>query len=366
MACDQWFILSGMHGLLDPDQVIEPYEKNLKDASAEEKHEWACRIVESLAGRISLSDTLFVLLSNSYAEPLVGPLVDAGGRVTIPVKGMKSDRRLDWLQSQSTLGSSAGDLEEFYEILEWLAAKTQGPHNLDRADRVTWPERGVYFFFEPGEHRYCSTRFRVTRVGTHMVSANSKATLWNRLRTHRGSGDGGGNHRSSIFRSHLGAAILRRDARTGDLPHWGDQTADVAVVRESELWLEKAVSAAISTMSVVAVDVPDEAGAHSDRAFVERNAIALLSRIGSKADPASSQWLGRSSPHPSILQSGLWNVNYVDDSSYHRRFLEVFEYYARVTAGVAPRVRGTVAPPQWWNTDIPEEQMAFPFEAAND
>jgi hypothetical protein len=164
----------------------------------------------------------------------------------------------------------------------------------------------------------------------------------------------------------LGAAILRRDARTGDLPHWGDQTADVAVVRESELWLEKAVSAAISTMSVVAVDVPDEAGAHSDRAFVERNAIALLSRIGSKADPASSQWLGRSSPHPSILQSGLWNVNYVDDSSYHRRFLEVFEYYARVTAGVAPRVRGTVAPPQWWNTDIPEEQMAFPFEAAND
>jgi hypothetical protein len=30
-TCDTWFVLSAKHGLLDPSEVIEPYDVALKD-----------------------------------------------------------------------------------------------------------------------------------------------------------------------------------------------------------------------------------------------------------------------------------------------------------------------------------------------
>jgi hypothetical protein len=33
-TCDRWFILSARHGLLGPDQVIEPYDESLVDRAA--------------------------------------------------------------------------------------------------------------------------------------------------------------------------------------------------------------------------------------------------------------------------------------------------------------------------------------------
>jgi hypothetical protein len=115
-------------------------------------------------------------------------------------------------------------------------------------------------------------------------------------------------------------------------------------------------------MWVTAVEVPDEAGPRSDRAFIERNAIALLSQVGRLVDPASKLWLGRSSPHPAIGRSGLWNVNYVDEPDYHPQFLEVFDYYARVTAGKVARVRDSIAPIGWWDRNIPVGQSKFEWK----
>nr|WP_202593946.1 hypothetical protein [Halorubrum halophilum] len=64
------------------------------------------------------------------------------------------------------------------------------------------------------------------------------------------------------------------------------------------------------------VDVDDEPGPESDRAYIERNAIALVSNYGkSSIDPRSSGWLGNDSPSQKIRESGLWNVTHVDESS---------------------------------------------------
>jgi hypothetical protein len=257
-------------------------------------------------------------------------------------------------------------LEEFYEILTRLALDTGGLQRLAEADQRSWPDRGVYFFFEPLEYRLCSTRPRVVRVGTHAVSANSKATLWNRLRTHRGVAEGGGNHRSSIFRSHVGAAIILRDSRLGEFPYWGDQSAGTADNRSIESELEKLVSAAISTMQILCLDVRDTPGPRSDRAYIERNAIALLSKVGSRIDVPSDTWLGRSSAHPCVRKSGLWNVNYVDEPSWDPAFLKVLDYYARATVGKAPFVEGSVAPSGWWDRARSPDQMNFPWSDEDD
>jgi hypothetical protein len=64
------------------------------------------------------------------------------------------------------------------------------------------------------------------------------------------------------------------------------------------------------------VDADDEPSPSSVRAFIERNAIALLSNCGSPANPEApcDTWLGRQAAAAEIRDSGLWNVNHVRGS----------------------------------------------------
>jgi hypothetical protein len=99
------------------------------------------------------------------------------------------------------------DLVHFYEILGSLEQKLGGKRALANCTgKMGWPKRGVYFFTEAGENRSDSgTGPRIVRVGTHALTATSKATLWNRLSQHRGpTKSGGGSHRASVFRRLVG------------------------------------------------------------------------------------------------------------------------------------------------------------------
>ena len=76
-------------------------------------------------------------------------------------------------------------------------------------------------------------------------------------------------------------------------------------------------------LTVLAVD--DEAGPHSHRGVIERNAIALLSNYRkSPTDPPSSGWLGQHCDRDRVRKSGLWNNNHVDEV-YDPRFLDSME-----------------------------------------
>jgi len=106
--------------------------------------------------------------------------------------------------------SRGADLIRFYGILETLEEKAGGKRRLAECDgHMDWPRRGVYFLFEVGEARSdTGDGMRVVRVGTDALKPNAGATLWGRLRQHRGSlKTGGGNHRASIFRLLVGTAI---------------------------------------------------------------------------------------------------------------------------------------------------------------
>ena len=208
--------------------------------------------------------------------------------------------------------SDPRELERFYVALERLAKAHGGARRLgDCHGRLPWPQRGVYFFFEPGELRP-NGKPRVVRVGTHAVSAGSGSTLWGRLKQHLGTGaagSSGGNHRGSIFRRHVGSALLGA-GRVPQCLTWGaGQSRPEGVAKASELPLEVVVSSVLAAMQVVWVDVDGEPSSSSERATIERSAIALLSG----AEPPSSAWLGRHAAAPEIRRSGLWNVNYVDD-----------------------------------------------------
>jgi hypothetical protein len=94
----------------------------------------------------------------------------------------------------------------------------------------------MYFFFEPGQLRSTGEEPRVVRGGTHAVSEGSTTTLWTRLRTHRGSlagrHAGGGNHRGSIFRLHVGTALLAKEGLRNQYPSWGQGSSAPKPLRD--------------------------------------------------------------------------------------------------------------------------------------
>lgn len=221
------------------------------------------------------------------------------------------------------------DLKRFYSILDLLKEQT-GLRNLGSCNgKMPWPSRGVYFFFEPGEARKeTGAGARVVRVGTHALKQGSKTKLWQRLSQHRGVAmTGGGNHRGSIFRLHVGGALLEREPDLA-CSSWGNGSTAPREVRQNEHGLEVRVSELIRHMPFLWLAVEDPASPDSDRGYVERNAIGLLSNLNKQPmDEPSENWLGRSSRSERIRRSGLWNSNHVDEQ-YDPSFLERFEQLA--------------------------------------
>ncbi len=224
------------------------------------------------------------------------------------------------------------DLQQFYCLLSDLARRTGEPMPLQNLLENGVPERGIYFFFEPSEKRLDSGKgVRVVRVGTHALTDVSHSTLRQRLRQHRGTLSGNGNHRGSIFRLLVGQALLMRD---GDLrcSTWGVGQTNSKVppeLRVIERDVEGKVSSYVAGMQVLLLPVLDAPSRASARARIEAGSIALLSNHDrTPLDVASPQWLGRYSNRPLVRSSGLWNQRHVE-SEYKPGFLEEFDQLVR-------------------------------------
>src|SRR6185437_15741604 len=222
--------------------------------------------------------------------------------------------------------SRLDDIIRLYALLDQLERNLGGKRTLDSSTgKMNWPQRGIYFYFEPGEDRTDSVRGpRVVRVRTHALNEGTQTSLWTRLSQHRGIGSsGGGNHRGAIFRALVGAALKERDG-LGHIESWGmkadkgDAAAQFGMSREqlsaAEAPLEISVSGYIRTLPFLWLGIDDEPGPMSDRGFIERNSIALLSNYQKPAiDRHSAAWLGQYSDRPKVRSSGLWNNNHVDE-----------------------------------------------------
>jgi hypothetical protein len=183
-----------------------------------------------------------LLTADEYAEPLRVVFNKKNISVMLPFEGLPKATRLSLLKECSRLLNRADAIEAFYGIIEHKNA-TSALLPLREALQNPLPDQGVYFFLDPTEETRFSTQLgRLVRVGTHAVSAGSRATLRDRLRAHLGTSDGYGNHRSSVFRLHVGEALIRRDGLRKRFPLWGNGQSSSALVRERERPLEKKVS----------------------------------------------------------------------------------------------------------------------------
>jgi hypothetical protein len=202
-----------------------------------------------------------------------------------------------------------------------------------------WQEckRGIYLFFDENETRTDGEEPRVVRVGAHAVKrTGGKATLWERLKQHRGIiRTGGGYHRKSIFRLLVGEAMNNLADPEKRVATWGK--ADMGV-REDEHRLEMKVSDYIRGLPFVFMRVDPESDGRehiheNDRMYLEQNIIAIIAMLSNinraeRGDMPSHEWLGNHSGRGKVQASGLWNNEWVD-KDYNPIFFEIFEHYLR-------------------------------------
>jgi hypothetical protein len=88
---DKWFILSAKHGLLDPDDTIEPYDLSLKDLSAEGRRIWAKRVLAQIDDCGLSNETFYIHAGERYAEHLETHLNSER-----PLRGLGIGKQLAW------------------------------------------------------------------------------------------------------------------------------------------------------------------------------------------------------------------------------------------------------------------------------
>lgn len=88
-TCDEWFILSAKHGLVDPDDWLEPYDETLNGAPASRKREWARHVLQRL-DELGVVDRASVFEIHAGAEyrdfGLADNLRARGAKVVVPAE----------------------------------------------------------------------------------------------------------------------------------------------------------------------------------------------------------------------------------------------------------------------------------------
>ena len=89
------FILSAKHGLLDPDDVIDPYQETLNKKSAAGIRVWAEQVLEKLGQKTELQNDHFTILAAvKYRKQIVPQLIHH----EVPMEKKRFGQQLQWLK----------------------------------------------------------------------------------------------------------------------------------------------------------------------------------------------------------------------------------------------------------------------------
>lgn len=301
-------ILSAKHGVVPPDRILDPYDLNIVELESAKRRKWAQSVIKTLQSKIA-GKRVVMLATSDYLKPILDLASERGQQLEFvtPWSGFEKPDVMGWLLQANRMAERIRDLRRFYA---WVGRKRKNDEIFRFGTLATRsvPPRGVYVFLDSEEPNFCGDGARIVRIGTHAVSLNSKATLRGRLRNHLGPANEIGNHRGSIFRLHVGRAMLEAENRQKSLPTWGEGQDANQAVKTKEAAHELAVSRYLQRLEVALIKIDDAPTKDSLRAKVEAQLIALCTERLQTIDCPSWDWLGRWSPVEPIRQSGLWNI----------------------------------------------------------
>lgn len=96
---DAWFILSADQGLLEPAQLMVPFEKSLSQMKRKERVQWALTVLDQLQQHVKPGDHVIFLAARVYREFLVHPLLEYGCTVEVPLQGLETSEQLSFLRN---------------------------------------------------------------------------------------------------------------------------------------------------------------------------------------------------------------------------------------------------------------------------
>ena len=90
-----WFILSDLHGLVRPDEMLAPYDVRLTRAA--ERRAWAQRVQGQMEQMLPDADTVVILAGKDYRQHLEPWLRRRFASVRVPMDGLRIGEQMRWL-----------------------------------------------------------------------------------------------------------------------------------------------------------------------------------------------------------------------------------------------------------------------------
>ncbi|WP_051684257.1 DUF6884 domain-containing protein [Blastococcus sp. URHD0036] len=235
-----WYVLSAKFGLLDPTEVVAPYDVYLADQPRTYRTAWGAWVVAQLATRHDLARAVVeVHAGRAYCEPLAAPLAAAGATLTEPLAGLGLGKRLAWYGSDRT--PERPEQPEHADLSSLLDGQNAiAPAAFLAGGRATYGEPGLYSWWvdDPGATGLSAGLGHLVQPGlayagraggqrpNGKVSSN---TLWGRV----GGMHLQGNRDFSTFRLTLTAALRHSGTPVADeaeLSRWMHAHLRVAVL----------------------------------------------------------------------------------------------------------------------------------------
>jgi hypothetical protein len=99
ITCDEWWILSALHGLVRPEDELEPYDVALMNSSRSEKQRWSRAVLVSIDDVVDArnGDTFELHAGADYrCYGLEDGLRARGFLIDNPTKGLRSGEQLSF------------------------------------------------------------------------------------------------------------------------------------------------------------------------------------------------------------------------------------------------------------------------------
>ncbi len=208
-----WFIISAEHGLVQPDEWLEPYDCYLPTMPGEYRHAWGRRVREQLESSLgALAGTTFEIHAGAAYVDAIRPELTAADAVVIDkLHGRSIGQRLSWyLQPTTAVVEAASEIVELLRdgsrpmpLGEVLGS---GDTSLRAPGLYSWwVDDGGAADLAKGLERDIAPGFIYVGLAgaTRKGGGRSSNTLWGRIATmHLGK-----NHQFSTLRLSLGATL---------------------------------------------------------------------------------------------------------------------------------------------------------------
>ena len=89
----RWLILSALHGLVDPDALLDPYDLSLRQLSAREREAWGNRVAVELTDRFPAGTVLWFHAGTLYRDAIARVVAH---QVRFPLAGLGIGEQLAW------------------------------------------------------------------------------------------------------------------------------------------------------------------------------------------------------------------------------------------------------------------------------